>query len=96
MVSQMPYIANLKSLRIGCRLSQAALARRANIDRATVSRCENGYSVMDIKCAAIEGAIKEEATRRGLAVELTISDGGKIGPFPKKKGRQIEDERLGP
>ena len=81
-----PYIPNLSALRLRCGLSQAGLARKAGIDRATVSRCENGYFVMDIKAAAIEIAIREEAGKKNISVsEMKIMPGGKIEEFPKKK-----------
>lgn len=84
----MPYIPNSGVFRLRCGLSQAALARKAGIDRATVSRCEHGYAIMDIKCAAIENAIKEEAAKKGVSVsEMVIAPGGNVGEFPKKKGK---------
>jgi transcriptional regulator with XRE-family HTH domain len=87
----MPYIPNLAAIRLRCGLSQAALARKANVDRATVSRCENGYFVMDIKSAAIESAMRLEAEKRGVPIsDMTVKSGGNIGEFPKKKKKKIE------
>lgn len=82
----MPHIPELKALRLKAELSQAGLARLANIDAQTVSRAENGYEVQDAKCAAIIRAV--QGTEAFKTVELNITrilkNDGKNGPMPKK------------
>lgn len=68
-------MATLEELRIEAGLSQAALARAANVDYNTYRRAENGEAVQDVKAAAIARALSEKLGRRidyrsidGLAV----------------------------
>jgi predicted transcriptional regulator len=87
----MPYIAQLKGLRLGLGMSQAELARMARVDRATVARCEEGYSITELSCAKIIIAMKEEARARHLEEpDPRIEDGGVRGSFlsrlKKKRG----------
>ena len=49
----MAHIPKLKRLRTEAKLSQARLARLADVDRNTVSACENGKVCQEIKCHMI-------------------------------------------
>lgn len=82
----MPHIPTLKSLRLRARMSQAQLARAADIDAQTVARAENGYFAQDVKCAAIVQALNATETYKSDPIdpeEVTV-DGGEAGPMPKK------------
>jgi len=85
----MPYIPKLSDYRLRLGWSQAELARKAGIDRATVSRCENGYAVTDVSCATIKSALEAEAELRRVQLQgLTVIEGGKNGDMPKKGRRK--------
>ena len=44
---------------------------------------------MDVKCAAIEGAVKAEAEKKGVFVsDMKVASGGKIGDPPNKKSKK--------
>ncbi len=77
----MPFIANLESLRLSLHLSQAKFARLAKIDRETVSRCENCFSIQSLSCAKISDGL----IGAGIPAERIILDkGGKSGSQGKK------------
>jgi predicted transcriptional regulator len=81
----MPYILNLKELRLSLKLSQAQLARMAKVDRDPIYRCENGHSILELSCEKIKAALEEEAKRQGKQLDpIVISPGGINGDVPKK------------
>lgn len=88
----MPHIPSLKTLRLKARLSQAQLARSANVDAQTVARAENGYFAQDVKCAAVVEALNavEPFKATPLAYAKVVTDGGKQGPMPKKGKKAAE------
>lgn len=49
----MAHIPKLKSLRMQAGLSQAKLARRADVDRNTVAAAENKKNCQELKCHLI-------------------------------------------
>jgi DNA-binding XRE family transcriptional regulator len=86
----MPYVPKLKAYRLELGWSQAELARRAGIDRATVARCENEYFVNEVSCANMVRVVREDAkTKRILLDGLAINPGGKPGGMPKKGQKRI-------
>ena len=68
-------MSDLTQLRLQARLSVAALARLANVDRSTVQKAENGVPIQDVKAYAIVDALSD-ALRRKIA--LSDVDGLKI------------------
>ncbi len=81
----MPYITKLNSLRLRLNWSQAKLAGKAGIDRATVSRCENEYSITDVSCSKIQDALLTEAAIRNINLgTIVIDPNGEAGSVPKK------------
>lgn len=60
----------IKKLRTEARLSQNKLAAKADLDRGTISNCENGGTPSDITvaklCAALSEALGREVTEGDL------------------------------
>jgi transcriptional regulator with XRE-family HTH domain len=81
----MAHIPRLHEYRMKSKLSQAALARLADIDRETVSRAENGFNVQDVKCAQILDALNNVAPfKKAPLQDSAVSSGGKAGPQSAK------------
>lgn len=79
----MAHIPQLKTLRAKARLSQARLARLADVDRATVSSAENGRNCQEMKCRMIiDGLNKGFFTSNGIELDPDqyLRDGGRTGP----------------
>lgn len=75
----MSHIPKLKKLRAEARLSQARLARLADVDRATVSAAENGKNCQELKCRMIMDGLNKghfKAAGRELDADHYIQDGG--------------------
>lgn len=49
--------SRLKHLRLEARLSQNGIARKADLDRATVARAENGKEVSELTLAKLSSAL---------------------------------------
>lgn len=49
--------SKIKALRLSAGMSQNALARKANLDRATVAAAENGKGVNDLSLSKIAVAL---------------------------------------
>lgn len=82
----MAYIAALRTKRQRAGLSQNALASLSGVDRQTVSRCENGYTIRKEKAFQILNALNAHKFYWGnLISEDEIKDGGKTGPFPPSR-----------
>jgi len=77
----MSYIRNAKKLRLGLTISQQKFARLAKVDRQTLSRCENGYTVQDLSLAKIEKAFLDAGIPPSQIVTVR---NGKAGEIPKK------------
>lgn len=81
----MPFIVDLKKVRLRLGLSQGELARKAGVDRETISRCENAYVVTELSCARIEQALQALAKSLNETLpSITTNSGGKNGPKPAK------------
>lgn len=59
----------LRKLRIQAGLSQAKLARMADLDRTTVSNAENGKDVQELTVSKMLNALNEE-----LKLEVSVED----------------------
>jgi transcriptional regulator with XRE-family HTH domain len=65
-------MSTIKELRLEARLSIAALARLADVDRNTVERAEEGKPVQDAKAYAIVAAL---SGRLGRKIDFKQVDG---------------------
>lgn len=54
----------VKNLRLEAGLSQNQLARKANLDRGTVSAAESGKDLQELSISKLERALSEELGRK--------------------------------
>ena len=64
----------LKSLRLEAGLSQNGLAREADLDRATVSKAENGKDVRELTVARMLNVINEKLNLTLKADDVTAQN----------------------
>lgn len=65
----------LKTLRMEAKLSQNQLARKADLDRSTISSAENGKNVSEITVAKLAAALSS-VLGRDITPDSILSKGG--------------------